>query len=83
MNKEYTVDLRNNKDLQLFVYKITYQIQADVDAVYGRHCVDAKSVLGILSISSHPIIVRIITDDESEISKFENICIDFLVKGEK
>lgn len=80
MQKQYLINLNNIADLQMFVNAVTYNIACDVDAVCGRHCVDAKSILGVLSISARNILVKINTEDITQIEKFRQICERYEVK---
>lgn len=51
MNKEYVLNLDSLTDLNNFVIDISSNIPCDVDAKYGRQIVDAKSYLGLVTIS--------------------------------
>lgn len=48
-----------------------------VDAIYDRQVVDAKSLLGVMSIAIHPLRVVIHSDDLSEVAYFAHICEKF------
>lgn len=74
MKKEYLLNLDSLTDLNNFVKEIATQIKSDVDAIYERQIVDAKSYLGLVTISIHPIKVKINSCDEREIVIFEEIC---------
>lgn len=80
MKKIFTVDLRNIDDTESFVKEISEKIMSDVDAFYEKQIVDAKSLLGVVMITSRPIEVEIISDDEEEIKVFEEICKKYEVK---
>lgn len=67
MNKEYVLNLDSLTDLNNFVIDISSNIPCDVDAKYGRQVVDAKSYLGLVTISIHPVTVVINTDNEDYI----------------
>lgn len=73
MNKEYVLNLDSLTDLNNFVIEISSQIPCDVDAKYGRQVVDAKSYLGLVTISIHPVTVVINTDNEDYIKRFNEI----------
>ena len=50
-------------------------LDCDVDIIKGRYIVDAKSILGLLSISlNEPVTARVNTDDEEVIKTFEELC---------
>ena len=55
MKREYEINLNNINDLKNFIHEMTYHIASDVDAIYDRQVMDAKSLLGLISISTHPI----------------------------
>ena len=80
MKKRFTVDLHDVDNTESFVKEISEKIRSDVDAIYGRQVVDAKSLLGVVMIASRPIEVEIISDDEEEIKVFEEICKKYEVK---
>lgn len=63
-----------------FVNEMTYHIKSDVDAIYDRQVIDAKSILGLMSLSCHPIKVLIHSDDLSEIAYFKSVCEKYEVK---
>ena len=80
MKKIFTVDLHDIDNVESFVKEISEKIRSDVDAIYERQVVDAKSLLGVVMITSRPIEVEIISDDEEEIKVFEEICKKYEVK---
>lgn len=80
MKKRFTVDLHDVDNTESFVKEISEKIRSDVDAIYGRQVVDAKSLLGVVMITSRLIEVEIISDDEEEIKVFEEICKKYEVK---
>lgn len=73
MNKEYVLNLDSLTDLNNFVIDISSNIPCDVDTKYGRQIVDAKSYLGLVTISIHPVTVVINTDNEDYIKRFNEI----------
>lgn len=79
MKKEYTLNFDSITDLTNFVKRISNKIPYDVDAMYNRQIIDAKSLLGLINLATHPVKVRINTDDEFYINKFAEICKDYLV----
>lgn len=80
MKKRFAVDLHDIDNTEGFVKEISEKIRSDVDAIYERQVVDAKSLLGVVMIASRPIEVEIISDDEEEIKVFEEICKKYEVK---
>ena len=70
-----TVNLNEICKLKTFVDEIS-KFDADFDAVHDRYVIDAKSIMGMMSLNlSKPvdIIVHPKTDDESEIEKILEI----------
>lgn len=73
--KEYYVDIKFNniKEIYDFIDDIK-KFQSDVDltsTINHRYIVDAKSILGVLSLDAASILrVRIISNDEREIKEF-------------
>ena len=80
IKKEFVINLNEIEDLKTFVNEMTYHIKSDVDAIYERQVIDAKSILGMTSLASHPIKVLIHSDDLSEIAYFESVCERYEVK---
>lgn len=76
MKKEYILNLDSLTNLTNFVIEVS-KIPCDVDAIYGRQIVDAKSYLGLIAISTHPLFVRIHTDEEEYIKRFSEICAQY------
>ena len=74
------MDLHDIDNTESFVKEISEKIRSDVDAIYERQVVDAKSLLGVVMITSRLIEVEIISDDEEEIKVFEEICKKYEVK---
>ena len=51
------------------------KIECDVDLVKGHYIIDAKSIMGVFSISlDQPVTARIHSDDEETIKLFEELC---------
>lgn len=70
-----TVILNEVDKLKDFVNEVS-KFDMDFDAVRGRYVIDAKSIMGMMSLDlSKPVdvIVRSKTDDESEIEKILEI----------
>ena len=80
VKKEFFINLNEIEDLKAFVNEMTYHIKSDVDAIYERQVIDAKSILGLTSLASHPIKVVIHSDDLSEIAYFKSVCEKYEVK---
>ena len=58
------------EDLKEFI-KTTESFESDIDIIKGRYVVDAKSIMGILSLYfSKDISVVIHSNNEDEIAKF-------------
>lgn len=74
MKNEYVINLSDINNLRQFTTDILYKINGDVDAIYERQVVDAKSYLGLLSISMHDIKVIIHTENPRDLEKFRKIC---------
>ena len=80
VKKEFVINLNEIEDLKALVNEMTYHIKSDVDAIYERQVIDAKSILGLTSLASHPIKVVIHSDDLSEIAYFKSVCERYEVK---
>lgn len=62
---------------------ITNSFKSDIDVKRGHYILDGKSIMGIYSLDlSKEIEVSINSDDEREISRFEESMKEFKVKGE-
>lgn len=71
------IKLNQINDLYTFVQEI-HDMPCDVDAFKNHYVIDAKSILGLMSLSlSEPITVRVNTDDEEIIKQFEKICLKY------
>lgn len=73
MKTERIVHLDSVYDSAKFVEEIA-KLPSDIDAIYNSKTVDAKSYLGILLISSHPIKLILNSNDDDEINDFLKIC---------
>ena len=80
MNNKYTINLNNLIHLKDFHSEISKNISSEVDAIYEKQIIDAKSLLGLLSISVHNIEVKIHSDDTRELETFKQICERYEVK---
>lgn len=77
MKTKFVLNLDSISDLNNFVKEISSEIESDVDAVYERQIVDAKSFLGLVTISIHPITVVLNSESEREIRLFSDICMKY------
>ncbi len=77
----FLINLNEISDLQEFINDISYHIRSDVDAIYEKQVVDAKSILGLMSLAIHPVTVKIHSDDLSEIAYFRSVCERYEVKN--
>lgn len=80
MKKEYNINLSNLEDLRQFYKDITYTITSDVDVINGRYTIDAKSLMGLISISANDVITYIHSDDKKELEVFSEICEKYKVE---
>ena len=75
--KEFILDLNSLNDINDFITGIK-NIPCDINASYEKQIVDAKSYLGLVSISTHPITVSINTDNPNYIETFSQVCKRYL-----
>ena len=55
-------------------------LPCDVDVLKGHYVIDAKSIMGLFSLSlDQPVTVRIHSDDEEVIKQFEELCTKYCV----
>lgn len=80
MVRNYVIDLRDLTSLNNFIIEAN-QFTEDINAIYGNHVVDAKSYIGLASISMHPVKVEIITDNPVVDNKFYDVCKPYLHKN--
>lgn len=77
--KKITIKINSIEDIKKFQDEIT-KFETDIDITRGRYIIDAKSMLGILTIDlSKPIDVVLHSDDEVEINNFKEIMKQFQV----
>ena len=77
METERYVLLNTIDRVKKFVNEII-SIDSDVDLIYGRYTLDAKSIMAIFSISLNNKLKLVIhSDDEDEIRKFNEIAEEF------
>ena len=66
-----TIRINDEKKLLDFV-NVSNEFQSPIDLIKGSHCVDAKSVLGVVSLGMFADFdVEILTHDEDEMLKFD------------
>lgn len=80
MSKEFKVGFSTAKEVGEFCGKIKVEIPGDVDAKNGRYVVDAKSILGLLSISIDEMWISMTEYTASEIDALEKICNEYKVE---
>lgn len=65
---EYKVLLNSAEKVRTFV-SATTSVKCDIDLISGRSYLDAKSILGIMSVNlKEPLIIRVNSDDDNELS---------------
>ena len=79
LKKTYLINLSNINDLQNFVNDLNNMVISDVDAMVGRYIIDAKSVLGMISICNKNITVGIHSCTEHDFNEFKKICKEYEV----
>lgn len=68
------VNLNDVEAVKQFVEDMR-KMSCDVDIIKGHYVIDAKSIMGIFSLSlDQPVTVKIHSDDEEVIKKFEELC---------
>lgn len=71
MGTDIRIHLSEAEDARAFV-AAAERFSSDIDLVCGRYIVNAKSMLGVLSlVSEEEMTVSIHTEDDGEISAFE------------
>lgn len=81
MSKEFNVGFKNAQETSEFCAKIKKYIPGDVDAKSGRYVVNAKSILGLLSISIDEMSISMDVYTTEEIDALERICEEYKVEG--
>ena len=77
MDTERYVNLNSIERVKNFVNQII-NIESDVDLIYGRYTIDAKSLMAIFSVSLNNKLKLVInSDNEDEIRKFNEIAEEF------
>lgn len=74
MKNEFQIKLENANNIALFTQKCS-EFDCDVDYKIGRYTIDAKSIMGVLSIGiGKAVTVKINTNDKKVVKDFyENI----------
>ena len=71
------IKLNSLEKVKRFVDKAT-TFECDVDVLYRRYILDAKSIMALLSVDlTEPLKVMIHTDDYEELKRFFEIMEDF------
>lgn len=65
--KKYKIRLNTINDASLFTAKCNEYKDVDIDCLYGRYIIDAKSVMGVLSIGLEKDYVVILHSDNKRI----------------
>ena len=77
MDTERYVYLNRIERVKNFVNQII-NIESDVDLIYGRYILDAKSIMAIFSINLNNKLKLVLhSDDEDEIRKFNEIAEEY------
>lgn len=77
MKTKLTIDLSNLEKVKRFTNVIT-TFESDIDILRGRYVLDAKSIMGLFTISLlEPVDIEIHSDDEDEIVRFNEIMNEF------
>ena len=77
MEAERYVNLNSIERVKNFVNQII-TIDSDVDLIYGRYTLDAKSIMAIFSINLNNKSKLVLhSDDEDEIRKFNEIAEEY------
>ena len=73
----WVIKLNSLEKVKRFVDKAT-TFECDVDVLYRRYILDAKSIMALLSVDlTEPLKVVIHTDDYDELKRFFEIMEDF------
>lgn len=78
MERKITVNLNNIERAKRFV-NVAIEFDSDIDILFGRYVIDAKSIMGVFSLNLlDKLIVEIHSDDETEIKKFNEVMKQFM-----
>ena len=77
MTNEVIVNLKEVEKTKRFAM-VASKFISDIDAVRNKYTVDAKSILGLLTLDlSEPLLIKINSNDEIEIRKFNEVMEEF------
>ena len=77
--KKIRLYLNKVEDVKRFV-QLTRSVSGDINAAHNHYTVDAKSLLGVMSLNlSEPIDVTIISDEDEECDKLIMNCKQWIV----
>lgn len=80
MKNEFYVIINTIDRIKEFV-KIVGKIECDIDIIYGRYIIDARSIMGIFSLDlSKELMLRIHSTDERECDEIKAKLDSFLVR---
>lgn len=72
-----TINLNDVSRIKKFT-ELVHTFDSDIDVIGDRSFCDAKSLLGLYTISlSKPVKVRLISDDEKEVKRFNKVMEEF------
>lgn len=77
---EINVKFKEPKEITNFCAQVKKYINSDVDAKCGRYIVDAKSILGMLSLSCNEMLISMDTNNREENERLKSICESLHVK---
>ena len=78
MKNSFTIKINTIKRIYNFVDDMN-TFESDIDAMRGRYVLDAKSILGLMSVDLlKPLDVRINTSDENELIRFNEVIKKYL-----
>ena len=77
MNNEFTIVI-NTVDMANKLVGVCNEFEDDIDIVSGKHIIDAKSIMGILSYDlTKKLKIRIHSENQYTIARFINSIKDF------
>lgn len=80
MGNEFYVIVNTVDHVKEFV-KIVEKVKCDIDIVYGRYIIDAKSIMGIFSLDlSKKLMVRVHSTDAKECDEIKAKLNSFLAR---
>lgn len=78
---EINVKFNEPKDITNFCANLKKYISTDVDAKCGRYIVDAKSILGMMSLSCNKMLISMDSNNTEEIACLQSICEEYKMEG--